>query len=1084
MNTGPRISKPVLILTTAAVALTLLLVWVRLGSREQPQVEADSQPAAAAPSASAEIAPNSETAIQPAVRWEGGLPPVVPISLAGVLIEAENSQWQKSEPFLSMPRGTQNFGGIEFWLEGMIQLQCKSSKDENRSYRERIVVLLVQTNAVETGTEIVPRGSNVASVHLLGATRYGGEGERTVADLVWRYTDGGTRRTPIRFENHVRDWVHAPYEAPAYLPYAFSKVVWRAPLPNQASRTVRLYRFSYPNPEPAKVIRRLEFVSAMEVPNLFIVGLTLDPLKPGERPDDTRNLEPTDPPLPNQIEILVQTSDGVLIPTATIRAQIQQIKGKSPTRFSRSMKTDNGGVARVDYPAPADIDRLDISASHEDYGSRKMVWSPASGDIIPANYTLKLSGGVTIGGTVVDASENPIAAATIRLNRFWMGGDDMNKKGDQPDFPSQSKTTDAQGRWEAKGLASEILDRIGVDVKHPDYVGTNFTVRSASSIEQQLRAGTFKVVLRAGQDVLVAVTDDLGTPLSGATVWAGSCYTRERQDNKTDAQGRVSFRNVISGDVQFSVTAKGRKPAVKTVSVKPGMGEIVFKLDRGQVIRGLVQNEAAEPLPDTRISLESPMGGVAESYEFSATTDKDGRFEWDGAPDEPVSFYFGKTGYEQKRRQQLKPNEENIITLRKSREVRGWVLDAETEKPITKFRVAVGQFFSLDTFYADSRGTKDFSDANGAFTLSLDEEQTSAIKAEADDYAEQAQRLPKAENGVVQVIFHLKPSAALRAVLVMPDGTPVPGATVALTSGRPGPGVNVSLRNGRLTDSGRGIKIATTDASGQFVLPSPPESGMVVGTAEMGFALAPIQQVRDSGRLVLQAFGRIEGTFKIGGQPGAGQDFMFSMMNAGISLDFGTYKVTTDEAGRFSIEEVPPGEGQIVRLVKTTPNSWMHSHQTDVIVEPGKTTQITIGDSGAVLKGHVSFETPLPNDEKLTISGRLSTQMPGQPSRFQTADEARAFYDSPEWKERMKQMKNFAVSVNADGSLTLDSIPPGTYTLNVTASKAGSRPFENPPVAEGRTTVTIPEGANPYSPINLGEIVLKPIPQANFVPRP
>jgi hypothetical protein len=225
VNIGPRISKPVLVLATAAVALTLLLVWLRLGPREQRQADAGSQPAPEAVSLPAEIATKSAPAIQSAVRLEGGLPPVVPISLAGVLIEAENSQWQKSEPFLSMPRGTQSFGGIEFWIEGMIQLQSKSARDDNRSFRERIVVPLLQTNFVETGTEIIQRGSNVAAVHLVGATRYGGEGESTVADLVWRYTDGGRRRTPIRFENHVRDWVHAPYETPAFLPYAFSKVV-------------------------------------------------------------------------------------------------------------------------------------------------------------------------------------------------------------------------------------------------------------------------------------------------------------------------------------------------------------------------------------------------------------------------------------------------------------------------------------------------------------------------------------------------------------------------------------------------------------------------------------------------------------------------------------------------------------------------------------------------------------------------------------------------------------------------------------------------------------------------------------------
>ncbi len=76
----------------------------------------------------------------------------------------------------------------------------------------------------------------------------------------------------------------------------------------------------------------------------------------------------------------------------------------------------------------------------------------------------------------------------------------------------------------------------------------------------------------------------------------------------------------------------------------------------------------------------------------------------------------------------------------------------------------------------------------------------------------------------------------------------------------------------------------------------------------------------------------------------------------------------------------------------------------------------------------------------------------------------------------MKQMKNFAVSVNADGSLMLDSIPPGTYTLNITASKPGSRPFDNSPVAQGQTTVNIPEGANPYSPISMGEVILRRTP--------
>ena len=224
---------------------------------------------------------------QPTPGGTGELPPVVPISLAGLLVPTENDQWDKSSIFKVMPRGKQVFGGIEFWLEGMIQLQSSAAKEDNQSYRQTVVVPLSQTNTTAAGVQIVQRGSNVAAAHLLGATRYGGEGECSLAQVVWRYADGSARTTHVLFQNHVRDWIRLPYETPAYLPYAFSKVVWRAPVPGQEGRWVRLYRFSYENPEPGRVVQQLELVSGMRTPNLFVLALTLDPVRLGERPDDS-----------------------------------------------------------------------------------------------------------------------------------------------------------------------------------------------------------------------------------------------------------------------------------------------------------------------------------------------------------------------------------------------------------------------------------------------------------------------------------------------------------------------------------------------------------------------------------------------------------------------------------------------------------------------------------------------------------------------------------------------------------------------------------------------------------------------------
>ena len=67
--------------------------------------------------------------------------------------------------------------------------------------------------------------------------------------------------------------------------------------------------------------------------------------------------------------------------------------------------------------------------------------------------------------------------------------------------------------------------------------------------------------------------------------------TRGTQETKTDARGAFGFRNLSLGEIQFSALAKGRKPEIRTVEVKPGMPEILFRLGRGQIIRGIVKAE-------------------------------------------------------------------------------------------------------------------------------------------------------------------------------------------------------------------------------------------------------------------------------------------------------------------------------------------------------------------------------------------------------------------------------------------------------------------------------------------------------------
>jgi hypothetical protein len=622
-------------------------------------------------------------------------------------------------------------------------------------------------------------------------------------------------------------------------------------------------------------------------------------------------------------------------------------------------------------------------------------------------------------------------------------------------------------------LPPELMDHIGFDVAHTNFLGTNITVGANPTMEKQLRAETMKIVLFSGTGAHGFVTDENDSPIAGATVWVGRKYFRDRQETKTDSRGHFNFQHVTEGDVPFSVSATGHSPATKTISVKSDMSDIIFKLGAGHVIRGVVQDDSGSPISGVQVSLENDMVGQGD-YEFSANTDSDGKFSWDGAPAEPVKFYFGKQGYEQKRNVPLTPDQDNTITLGAPRKLEGLVLDANTGQPIQQFSIRTGHRASPNesSVYGVVRN-QDFNSPDGHFSTQLEEAADDAVQVWNDDHALKTESFPEAQNGVVQVTVKLDPAAMLKGTVTTADGVPVPGANVAALSGEPQ--MSVQFQGTHLRSFNQLTKVATTDEQGAFSLSAPPDHGTVIAVADVGFASTSVDQVRANPVVVLQAFGRIEGTLKIAGAPGIGQDLLYNPAVSGLMADFSSFKTTTDDQGHFTMERIPPGDGSIVRLIQTEPNSWTHSHNTPVTVRSGQTTQVTLGDSGAVLRGTVRFDSPPTNGGKLIISGNLFGGGPRLPS-FNSPAERQAYMRSPEWQAQMRTAKNYAFVVNADGTFQVDSVAPGSYNINVMARASGDRSFMNPPIAQGSLQFTVPDSADPLNPIALGEIVLRSTP--------
>ena len=726
----------------------------------------------------------------------------------------------------------------------------------------------------------------------------------------------------------------------------------------------------------------------------------------------------------HHLQVIVLNLNNQPIEGATIRTAFRgENRRPAHTNLARTFTTSARGMADVLWPTQQ-IEQLQLLVSKDEYGARKMIWDISAGDRVPANYTVKLRASFHIGGIVVEPEGQPVANATVNLYRFWSGGDPMKNQGEEADFPSQKHTTGADGRWSARNLPTELLNNISITASHSNYLDARVSIAGTPEAEAELRAGTHRLQLGRGSFARGRVVNEDQQPIAGATVWAGRKYSSARKETKTDAQGLFTFMNISTSRVDFTASAEGYAPNFKShdLSASPAE-EIVLQLEKGGIIRGTVRDEAQQPIEDVRVVLEgNPPDPSYDLFEFSTKTDSAGRFEWRAAPNKPMPFYFGKTGYQQQRNVQLKPGEENEVTLLSARKILGQVVDADTDQPVTKFSAACGRSYSEDRIYASSSATKDFRNDQGLFTLEVTEQEANAVQVTADGYADQVQMFSNTNGGDITLLFKLKTVPSLRGVVVTPDGSPVPGASVAIVDQAPG-GRSVSYRRGKIQSSGSRAKIATTDAEGRFQISSPPEKGLVLAADGNGYGYATLAAVRTSGVITLEGFGRIDGLLLQGDRPGAGQEVFLTAKDAAINSDFENMKKTTDAQGLFSFENVPSGTFAIVRLIKTSPNSWQHSHSTPVTVQAGTTTDIVLGGADGTVQGQVKFVEP--HDEKdlrFVVDLRMVTPKP--PDGL-TGEQRRDYFKSDEWRELMKQNKNYSGTVDANGALVVDSVGAG-----------------------------------------------------------
>jgi thiol-disulfide isomerase/thioredoxin/protocatechuate 3,4-dioxygenase beta subunit len=484
----------------------------------------------------------------------------------------------------------------------------------------------------------------------------------------------------------------------------------------------------------------------------------------------------------------------------------------------------------------------------------------------------------------------------------------------------------------------------------------------------------------------------------------------------------------------------------------------VIRLGKASTLRARVVDRAGKPVAGAYFAANT-WRGHQWSLRVRIQTDAAGRITWTSAPSDAVFFGIFKNGYMRKSLLPLTASDqEHVVTLDPELVISGTVTDATTGQPVPRFRVIQGRE-QLEgrqgLWWSHNNGLEC---TGGRYSIKFDfPVKAQYVRIEAYGYEPADSRAFRADAGAQVQDFALKPAAGVSGVLLFPDGRPAAGVKVALGTKEDPIILEESLLGKRAN-----VPTAITDPDGRFTLPKRTGPLLLVAADKAGFANASREDFENTGKLVLQPWGRIEGVVLAGRKPAARQPVSFTNRiptdGRGIVAFNSGGQTASDEQGRFVFERVIPGFVAVSRDVMTmlpsgaNNRTWCWQDAGDV--EPGGTVKVIVGAKGRTVVGRVVLEGT-PDDP---VDWRRNEPVALQPTR-----EARI--------KATRQWNTFAANLDETGRFRIEDVIPGTYELNIPVdwpleSTANGLPTR---IGEGTATVTIPEGPE-NQPVDIGDV--------------
>jgi len=1016
--------------------------------------------------------------------------------------------------FSVLPAGLQSFDGIPFFMGARIAVTGIESAHYGEFFPPEV-----------TGIKI---GAAARRIHLLHAVMFAEKDGVPVAKIVFHYSKGGQESVRLGYGIHTRAWITPRRERRSELYDPNSRVAW-AETDERRGSSLRIFQTALENPRPGEAIESIDVVSMFSSSAPLILAISV------EGPESKR---PANRPLPSRKplrdmrelsdsayrgEISVRVTDGQSAAPPKNARVVLSITDDKETFFFGETNLNAQGVCRMPYP-PQHAAGLSVwvhapgraPAIISEWKTNKAKFS--------SEYVVALKPGITAGGLVKDAQGKPVAGAQVIIHKINRISPHHYGRVDY-----DVATTSTDGKWTTQSLP-ENLDGLSFQVMHADYrptfyvtagyappptnttSSTSITTSSSAVTYTRLPDGTLvpsntrRVAAPRGSNVPLLTTNVLlagnaeftlqpallleGTLVDtgGKPVPSAEVIVQRQEDRKylrTDAKGKFQTRMTDPGNAAVVVIREGFAPVFHNVNVTANVAPVEIKLAPPRIMRGRVQDRSQRPVAGARVKLDA-WNGTTDLLSFQTLTDEKGTFIWTGAPSDQVTFYITKTNYYNARHSFSGPSDNLVISVNRAPGVYGKVYDVETKQPITSFTVIPGRKYSQGETQIHWERYEAQRARNGEYALKMDSyffQPEARVLVEAIGYEPQISPAFNNPDSYTND-FALKKGKGVSGVVQLADGSPAPMATLTLVErGEYG----YLDTGGQLRSSSSGGELVRADTSGRFEFPAKLNPDKIFVSHEQGFAQVAVSNVMQSGKIVLQKWGRVTGKMLVGDKVELEQTvrlqnnyerYYDSSVRAAM-LSF-YLKADLESDRSFVFEKVPPGEHRIaVEYHRENRNGGETplSHGFPFVVKPGETTDVMLGGTGRQVTGQVKIGGGDQSDvdwkrdvHKLILTLPDPIAPPTNVNSLPPAERQkiwndynmrqREFWQSDAGRERQRAERMYVLLFETNGNFRAENVPPGKYTLALNFTDPDDEPYNRRTIGMLNKEVVVPDDRN------------------------